>query len=391
MRDWLDGALLEQQAIEEERGVVISELTGGNLVRERLRRQVFDLIMPDTLIVKRWVIGTEESLKTVAPDEFIEFYSEYYTPERATVVVTGAIDVDEMEARIVEAFSNATNPESPGAEPDLGTVTSGSGFQTAVFTDDEFKYREIYLYTVQPFVSEPDTKDKRTDGYAMSIANRVLKKRFDDIIRSEGSPISYGNSVASSLDPVNIYYVTVDAVEGQFEDAVEVLEQEFRRFIKYGLTRQEYEEAKAVYLNAFERAVEGADTRESSSLANSLSSSVNSRSVFSTPEENLEIVIAAFDSLTPELVHEEFLEVWDTEDIALVYLTKEQFENTTAILEATYNASSAVPVDPPMEEGNITFAYTDFGEPGTVISDTLQEDLAVRQLILSNNVRVNLK
>jgi zinc protease len=145
LRDWLDGALLEEQAIDDERGVVLSEMTSSDSVRERLEEQMYEYIMPDTLIVHRWPIGTEQSLKTMVPEEFKEFYREYYTPQRATVVVAGDIDAAKIEDRIIEMFANATNPEYAGAEPDLGSVTPGSGFQTAVFADKEFTYRELYL------------------------------------------------------------------------------------------------------------------------------------------------------------------------------------------------------------------------------------------------------
>ena len=45
----------------------------------------------------------------------------------------------------------------------------------------------------------------------------------------------------------------------------------------------------------------------------------------------------------------------------------------------------------PIDQAEVSFAYTDFGKPGKVTSRTRLEDMDITQLVLSNNVRVNLK
>jgi zinc protease len=395
LRDWLDGALLEEQAIDDERGVILSEQASTASVNQRLQEQLYNFLIPDTLIVDRWPRGTEQSVKSMVPAEFKEFYQEYYTPQRATVVVTGDIDAGNIENLIIEMFANATNPENLGAEPDLGSVTPGSGFQAAVFTDDEFTYSELDLFTVKAFLPKPDTKETRKTSLSLAIANLVLEKRLNALGLQGNSPISMGKCDIFNLNPVTVSHITVAAVGGRLVDAVVVLEQELRRFVTYGLTQQEFDEAKETFLDEFQSDMDGARTRTSSDLADSLVSSVNGRSVFATPEENYAIAAAALAELTATRVHEDFLSIWQTEDISLVYLTKDDLYNSVSVLEAAFKKSMIFPVEPPMADGvesDVTFfAYTDFGEPGTVVSDSSVEDLEIRQLVLSNNVRVNLK
>jgi len=391
MRDWLDGALLDVDEIEAERGVVVSELQGGDQVRRRLSQQLYEFLIPSSLITRRNVIGTVESLQNLAPQEFVEFYKEYYTPKRATFVVAGDIEVDEIEAQVIETFSSATNPENPGQEPDMGDVNSGSGFRSAVFTEEEFKYHEVYLYTAREYMSKPDTRATREAELSMAFAERVFKQRLEILVKAANSSISYGSASRYNVENVEIGYVTVDAIAGKLEEAIMVLEQEFRRLLTFGITMSEFEETKAVVLNAYERSAAGAETRESSNLASALSDSVNARSVFSSPEVNLDIVSDALATLTPERVHQDFATYWDTEDIALIFLTKEASDNTTEVMEMAYKQSQMMEVEPPADNSNMTFSYTDFGEPGTIVSDMLQEDLDIRQLVLSNGVRVNMK
>ena len=394
MRDFADGALLLEDEIEKERGVVLAEMTARDSFSLRLAQQQFDLLFPDHLLAHRFPIGTEEVISNAPRERFVEFYQMYYAPQYITFVVSGDVDPVEMEGRIVEFFANMTNPEDQdlGTGPDLGTVPVDTGFRVAVFTDPEAKWNEISIVTVRPYESKPDTEANRIDNMPFLLANRILGRRFDVLLKQENSSISWGNAYQSDwYNAVDYGWIQVDFVDGRLEEAVMVLEQEFRRAMEFGFTQSELDEVKSIILNAYEQAVESATTRESTDLAQQLVDSVNGRRVFSSPEENLRIIEKALTAMTPERVHEDFVEFWDTEDITLIYSANEAPENATELLEALYVQSQAVEVAPPVDYGNITFAYTDFGTPGTIVSDVTQDDLDIRQLVLSNNVRLNMK
>ena len=51
----------------------------------------------------------------------------------------------------------------------------------------------------------------------------------------------------------------------------------------------------------------------------------------------------------------------------------------------------ALPIAPPDDTGAAEFAYSDFGEPGTVVSDTREERLGFRTLTFANGLRLTLK
>jgi zinc protease len=51
----------------------------------------------------------------------------------------------------------------------------------------------------------------------------------------------------------------------------------------------------------------------------------------------------------------------------------------------------ALPIAPPEDTGAIEFAYSDFGEPGTVVSDARDERLGFRYITFANGVRLTLK
>lgn len=395
MSDFMDGALLEAKEVDKERGVILSEKRSRDSVDQRLMKQQFELLMPDFLITHRFPIGTEKVIESAPRQRFVDFYRDYYRPDNITFIAVGDFEVDVIEARIKEAFSAAANPAEPGPEPDLGSLPTGTGFRTAVFTDKEVAADDISLTSIRPFTAEPDTEANRTKRLPLSLAHGIINRRFGILAKKEGSPISGGNANRFDwFNAVEFANASVTPVEGQWEAAVGVLEQELRRAMEYGFTQAELEEIKANTLNAYEQAVKAAPTRKSGGrggVASGLAQAVNAKRVFTTPEDNLRIAKAGLESVTVEACLKALQEFWDTEDLTLVLTTKEAPADTKETLATLYEASTEVAVTAPVEQEIKAFAYTEFGPPGTVVSETMVEDFGIRQLVLSNNIRVNLK
>ena len=143
--------------------------------------------------------------------------------------------------------------------------------------------------------------------------------------------------------------------------------------------------------NQAEQAVKRADTRQSASLAMGLVNSINANRVFNGPKESLRITQIAMESLTPEKCHEALRDFWKNRDLTITLTSKSAPDDGASILTALYEKSRSVKVDPPEKKAEVSFAYTDFGEAGTVTSQREIKDLGITQLILSNNTRINLK
>lgn len=392
MRDFGDGALLKEEEIDKERGVILSEKRSRDSVEMRLMEKQFNFLMPQHLITHRFPIGIEEVIKNAQRDRFTSFYSEYYIPKNMTFVVVGDIDPDEYETRIKEAFGSMENPLKVGAEPELGTIPQGFGFRAAIFADKEVKSDELGITFVQPFEPEQDTVANRIDRMPLNIAHAIIGRRFSILAKEEGAPISAGSAGRFQwFNAVEFGGVDVTPVEGKWQEALPVLEQELRRALEFGFTEAELEEMKAHSLNQAEQAVKQAATRQSSGLAMGIVSSINDNRTFTHPEENLRIVTRGLESVTLEKCHEALKEFWSGRDLILTLTTKEAPENGEALLTELYQKSRTVAVEPPVREEMQSFAYTGFGEPGQVSSRQHVEDLDITHLVLANNVRVNLK
>ena len=220
----------------------------------------------------------------------------------------------------------------------------------------------------------------------------MLNRRFSILAKKENSPIQSGSAAKGVwFQAMEFGSIDVVAAEDRWQDAVPVLEQEFRRALEYGFNQSELDEIKANLLNAYEQAVEREDTTQSDVLAMTVVQSINDLGAFSTPAENLRIAKLGLDKLTPEACHEAFKEFWNTPDLTLVLTTANNEEDTKETLLSLYEQSKEQELQPLEEEETAAFAYTEIGTPGTIASETRVEDLDITQLVLSNQVRVNFK
>lgn len=392
MRDFADGALLEGAEIEKERGVILSEKNSRDDITTRILKQQFEFLIPNSLITHRFPIGIEKVIKGAVRERFTEFYDNYYIPRKMTFIVVGDIDVTETEKRLSQAFGSMENPSEILSVTDLGTIPTDTGFRTAVFSDAELPSDDVSLLQIAAHKPEIDSVALRHAKQPLAVAHAILNRRFSILAKEENSPIQSGSGSQGTWFQIMKYgTIAVTAVEGRWQDAVGILEKEYRRALKHGFTESELAEIKAIVINAYEQAVAQQDTQPSDALSMQIVASINDLTTFSSPEIDLRIARAGLDSLTPEACHAAFREFWQTPDQTLILTTDEAQPDADDVLLALYEKSSSQPVQPPSEVEVPAFAYTDFGPAGAIASEKRLEDIDATQLIFENGVRVNFK
>lgn len=392
LRDFADGALLSDEEIDAERGVILAEKASRDSVEYRMMLKQFQTMLPGSLIGERFPIGVEEVIKNAPRERFVDFYRKYYTPERMTFVAVGNIDAAELELTIKETFGSLVNPEKPGTDPDMGKVAIPEGVKAHIFSDRELASTDVSLNLVRPYERKPDSKETRAARFPVEIAHSIMGRRFERITKQENSPVSAGSASKFALfNELEMGSVSLTAADDRWQEVVPVLEQELRRAKEHGFTEAELSEAKANLLNAYREEVKRKDSRKSDSLATAIARSVNEETVFSTPEADLALAEEILNGITVAEVHADFVKFWEAPGYHLVLSTKEAPEDAAETLAKLYKESSKTTVEPPAARAMIPFGYTDFGKPGTVADTVEVEDLGITQIKLANNVRINLK
>ncbi|MBC8127402.1 MAG: insulinase family protein, partial [Gloeobacteraceae cyanobacterium ES-bin-144] len=392
MRDFADGALLTQEEIEKERGVILSEKVSRDSVDTRIMEQQFAKLLPDSLVTKRFPIGKDDIIKAAPRERFLDFYTRYYTPERMTFIVVGDVDPAEMKAKIEALFGSMGNPSQPGKNPPLGPIKQPEGIEAAVFSDKELSSTNVSLMLVRPLVEKPDTASNRTEDMILSVAHSIIGRRFERLSKVEGSAIASGTISNNDLfNYMELGSIDVTATDDRWQEVVPILEQEFRRALDHGFTDAELAEAKSNLLNAYEQQVKQKATRKSEDLASSLAELINADAVFSDPLTDLELAKQALDAIDINTCHLAFKKFWDSPGYHLVLTTKTAPENSDKELAALFEESRGKPVTAPAARTQQPFSYTTFGKPGSITSRKEIKDLGITQLVFSNQVKINLK
>ena len=392
MRDYADGALLAASEIDKERGVILSEKVSRDTVSSRIMEQQFAKILPSSLVARRFPIGKENVIKTAQRERFVDFYNNFYTPQRMTFIVVGDIDPKNIQGQIEKYFASMTPSPKPATSPDLGPIKQPEGLETSVFADKELSSTEVSLTLVRPLKEKPDTVATRLENMTLDMANSMLSRRFERLSKVEGSAIASGSASKNELfNYLELGSIDVTAADDRWKEAVPVLEQEFRRAIEHGFSDAELAEAKSNQLNAYEQQLKQKPTRKSEVIATALADASNEQSVFSDPATDLEIAQKALASITIESCHQAFKSFWDAPGFHLILTTKEKPDKAEMDLAALFEDSRGKPVQPPATRALQVFDYSNFGKPGSIASRKEITDLGITQLILSNHVHINLK
>ncbi len=392
LRDYADGMLMGEEELEKERGVILSELLTRDSAEWRTQKVAYQFALPDSLISKRFPIGTKEVIKGAGRETFMDYYRRWYSPERIAIVAVGAVDPAQIEALIKSQFGDMKRPEHPAPDPDLGEIKTGRGVIAKNHYEREASETSISIEVVRPYAWQPDNSAKTLRDTKLWAATEIIDNRLAELAKKEGAPFTGGGAYAQTfLDHVQFGSIYVTCEPDKWREALAVAEQEIRRALEHGFTNAEFAEVMANIRTVYEQDVRSAETRQSRPLADDLVQSLSDGYVFTSPQQDMEWFEANRDKVTRENALAALRGAWDSEDRQIFIGGNLDLENAERQILAAYEASTQQPVQPPAERETGAFAYTDFGQPTGIIERKDIFDLEIVQLRFANNVRLNLK
>lgn len=390
LREQMSEALMAPEAVEAERNVIVGEERLRNTPGLRSIKAQLGLYAPGQRIANRLPIGDLDIIRTAPRERFVEFYQGYYRPERATFVAVGDFNVDEMEAKVRSAFESWEGRGPAGPEPDLGTVAP-RGPETRILVEPGVQ-SSIELGFIRNPDRDPDSVAERRDNLIRRLGVAVLNRRLGEIARGDNPPFLTASGGEFELaDSFAAASVSAQYNVGGWQRALEAIEQEQRRLVQYGVSDAELQREITATRTALENAVAGAATRRTPLLAGALVGSVNSKTVFATPQTNLDLFNAAVEGLTAATVNQTLPEVFQGEGPLALVVTPEPIEGGEAAVTAALEASRQTPVAAPAAQAELDWPYETFGSAGAVTDRREIAELGATVLTFANGVVVTVK
>jgi len=271
LHDWSNAIALEEEELENERGVIREEWRTRGGAQQRLWDQLLPKMYPGSKYAKRMPIGNIDVINNFKPEEIRAYYHKWYRPDMQGIIVVGNVNVDEMEQKIKALFSPITL-DAERATREYFPVPDNKEPIVAVATDTEARNTSIMMfYKHDPMPEElKNTQAGYLTQYILSAASSMMNQRFAEMIQKPDAPFTSAYAydgdyfVAKTKDA---WTVVAGSAEEKIKEALAAMVRETERVKRYGFTPSEYEIARTNILKSYENAYNNRDKQRNSAYS----------------------------------------------------------------------------------------------------------------------------
>ncbi len=311
MSDYAGGALLLEQEIERERGVILAEKTARDSLsyRSHLARNSF--LMAGTALPQRQPIGTDYVLQNAGRDELKSFYQHWYRPDNMILSMVGDFDIAAARELIVKHFGRLTSSEG-GVCPDYGLVEQ-RGIEGFSYHQPALGTTEIFLETISNKEPADDSLKMQTEQLHRYMAAMIVNHRLNRL-EDDGDTVFSSASYYDStmLDRYRISGLRATTTKEQWRQTLAALQQTLEQIIAFGVSEREVSRVRQELLAELEQALLGAETRNSLRLASQILSNLNENRVFQSPLQESELFQPIIAATGVEDINRVIDQVWST-------------------------------------------------------------------------------
>ncbi|HEX7752563.1 MAG TPA: insulinase family protein [Novosphingobium sp.] len=391
MRETASELSISPEAVDRERGVVLAEMRDRNTWQLRNLEDQIAFVNPGARYGKRMPIGTAETLRGATAEALKAFWRREYVPSQATLMVVGDFPPDQVEAAIRARFDTwAAAPAE--RQPSAGPVLPRDRDRTAIYIDPALSER-ITASRNGLWLDEPDTIEQRQENLLREIGYGIVNRRFLSVARGVSPPYrGAGFGTGDVFKAGRTTNLVVDTVDGKWQRGLIAAAEEYRRALAYGFTPAEVAEQIANVRTAARNAAASADTRSNGTLVNAVLALVRDGVVPSTPASSLQRLEALIPQITPASVLAALKrEAIELKQPLLRFQGRKEPEGGAKAIRAAWRLGMRENLDRHEDAAPAEFAYTTFGQTGTVLSDRVEPGLNIREVRFANGVMLNIR
>ena len=264
LHDWSHSALLEDDEIDAERGVIREEWRTRASASRRMWSKKNPQKFPGSQYAKRDVIGDTAIINNFPPDTLRAYYQKWYRPDQQAVIVVGDIAVKYVERKIRQYWSDVPKAKNYGIRP-IYQIDDNKEPLFSVVRDKEANYTRIEL----DFKKKAQSKMlKNTVLYQLydimnTLACVMFNTRQSELSQDPESPMLGGGAYYTNLVKAHDAFIAITAAKaGQEKQAYRLLLEQLESMSRYGFTQSELDLAKSELLSQMQSAYNERQTRK---------------------------------------------------------------------------------------------------------------------------------
>ena len=396
LTDYAAGALLLEEEVEKERGIILAEKRTRDSALRRVSRESIEQGLAGTLVAQRDIIGTDEVLKTADSALLRQYYETWYRPENMILVAVGDTDLGKLEKLIKEHFSGLKAKTPAPSCVDLGQVAA-SGTKAIYLFESDLGYTGVSLDSVWNVTPRHPTRAEAVLDAKKYVAQLMMNNRLQNLVNQPESPMTRA-SFSSDIYFSRLGYTSIEGRTSpeHWRQTLEVLSTALRQALQFGFVKAEFIRAKNEILTQLKKEVQVADSRESKILVSRIINSLNEDEVFLSPDQELALFAPVLEKMTLAEVNQAFQKMWHARRLVNVMgTTKLQPRPGTSpedlIIKALHKAEQTQ-VAAWKQGAEAVFPYLPLPEKaGKVTEQRSYKDIGAERYVFENGLVLNLK
>ncbi|MDE7410834.1 MAG: insulinase family protein [Paramuribaculum sp.] len=397
LRDWSRDLSLDPNEIDAERGVIEGEWRQRmGAPTSRLLEKVLPVAYGTSIYGHRMPIGKMEIIRNFPPSELRSFYNKWCNPMNQCVIVTGDIDVNAVENKIKDLWSDVSLPSyaQKAIRQDIGVNTP---IIAAVASDPEQAGSAVQIYIKYPAVDSADTNTvtELTEKMYGDIITSMLVDRFEQVERQPGIPfynLGIGDSHFLLTRSQPALMLRANSAKGRETETIGLLSTELKRAATHGFTNTELQRALLNYRNNLDREFLNSKHLTNTDYARRYSRHFLDGGALPSAEAYYKIMKGLVSKTDTAKINRHFRNIIRPNDTGVVILTyvNETAPAPTDISQAytKIDKSTLTPyIDIPVE-GNLLEVSP---APGKIVSVEDNPIFNSKVMTLSNGIKVHLK
>jgi zinc protease len=386
---------LSEANIRTEVPIVLAEMRERGGAAQRVQDETREVLYSGQPLAKRAPIGTVETLNGAHEDAVRSFYSRWYRPENAVVIVSGDVDPAQSAALVKKWFGGWKVPGKPTPAPSFGDPVAPNDVdpanpvgETQVLVEPDLP-RGISYAILRPWRQVNDTIVYNQGLMVDSLAQAIINRRLETKARAGGSYLAAQVSQSDVSRSVDGTFVSVTPLSDDWRSALMDVRVVIADALATPPTQEEIDREVAEMEVAFQSPVEQVKLLQGSKVADDLVNALDIRETVAAPETVLDIFEKSKPLFTPDAVLEHTRTLFKGTVERAVFVTPKQGEgDRTALRQAlrapvTGDASVRLAVKP------IRFdQMPQIGQPGQITALAPTGLLGIEQIEFANGVKV---
>ena len=396
MEDWAFNAILSDEEIHKERGIILEELRLGLGADKRMLDAYLPKVLYQSRYAERLPIGKKQIIENFKPEVLRRYYRDWHRPDLMAIVVVGDIDPKDMEQRIKSQFAKYANPTNKRERINYDVPTHKETL-ISVESDPEASFSRVQLYYKD--LGEPKlvvTEADYQDQIVKSLFSNMLNNRLNELTNDSNPPFTmagsyHGGTWARSKHAYQSYAMTPEG--GQLK-ALKILIEENERVKKFGFNESELERAKTEVISWIEKAYNDRDKTESRRKVNAY---VN-HFLEKRPAPGIEWEYSKYQEIIPSITLDEvnaIIQDFIRDENRVVVITgpeKQSISQPTEdeVLE-TLNSVNIAALEPYDDKVKIAQFIENLPQKGKITHTIIDEAMGIKTWTLSNGAKVTFK